>query len=72
VGTGPEEFKKASALIKEGKPIRYSGATGPVEFDANGDVGGAALIWNVKGDQLGVDRTLTVDDMNALFKQIDG
>jgi ABC-type branched-subunit amino acid transport system substrate-binding protein len=72
VGTGPEEFKKASALIKNGKPIRYSGATGPVEFDANGDVSGAALIWNVKGDQLGVDRTLTVDDMKALFKQIDG
>jgi branched-chain amino acid transport system substrate-binding protein len=72
VGTGPEEFKKALALIKEGKPIRYAGATGPVEFDANGDVGGAALIWNVKGEQLGVDRTLTIEDMNALFKQIDG
>jgi ABC-type branched-subunit amino acid transport system substrate-binding protein len=72
VGTGPEEFKKASGLIKDGKPIRYSGATGPVEFDANGDVGGAALIWNVKGDQLSVERTLTIEDMTALFKQIDG
>ena len=60
------------ALIKEGKPIHYSGATGPVEFDANGDVSGAALIWNVKGEELVVDRTLTVEDMSALFKQIDG
>ena len=25
IGTGPEEFKKAVALIKGGKPIRYSG-----------------------------------------------
>jgi branched-chain amino acid transport system substrate-binding protein len=72
IGTGPEEFRKALALIKEGKPIRYSGATGPVEFDANGDVSGAALIWNVKGEELVVDRTLTLEDMRALFQQIDG
>jgi branched-chain amino acid transport system substrate-binding protein len=72
VGTGPDEFKKAVALIKEGKPIRYSGATGPLEFDANGDVSGAALIWNVKGDQLSTDQTITVEDMGKLIKQIDG
>ena len=72
VGTGPEEFKKAVALIKDGKAIRYSGATGPLEFDPNGDVSGAALIWNVKGDQLGTDQTLTVEEMSKLIKQIDG
>ena len=72
IGTGPEEFKKAVALIKEGKPIRYSGATGPVEFDANGDVSGAALIWIVKGDQLTTDRTLTIEEMAQVIKKIDG
>jgi branched-chain amino acid transport system substrate-binding protein len=72
VGTGPEEFRKAVALIKDGKPIRYSGATGPVEFDANGDVSGAALIWTVKGDELATDRTLSIEDVAALIKQIDG
>ena len=71
IGTGPDEYKKALALIKEGKPVRYVGATGPVSFDANGDSGGAALIWTVKGDALTVDRTLTIDDIAALFKQID-
>ena len=71
VGTGPEEFKKALALIAAKKPIRYVGATGPVEFDANGDVSGPSLIWTVKGDELAVDRTLTLEDMAALFKQID-
>jgi branched-chain amino acid transport system substrate-binding protein len=40
VGTGPGEFKKALELIKAGKPIKYFGATGPIEFDANGDVTG--------------------------------
>jgi branched-chain amino acid transport system substrate-binding protein len=72
VGTGPEEFKKALALIKEGKPIQYVGATGPVVFDANGDVNGAALIWNVKDGELVVENTLTIEDMNALMKQVDG
>jgi branched-chain amino acid transport system substrate-binding protein len=60
------------ALIKERKPIRYSGATGPVEFDANGDINGAALIWTVKGDQLATERTLTIEDMAQVFKKIDG
>jgi ABC-type branched-subunit amino acid transport system substrate-binding protein len=72
VGTGPEEFRKAVELIKAGRPVRYSGATGPIAFDAAGDVSGPALIWTVKGDGLAVDRTLTLEDMAALFKQVDG
>ena len=72
IGTGPDEFAKALALIKEGKPIRYVGATGPVVFDANGDVNGAALIWNIKDGELGVESTLTIEDMNALMQQVDG
>lgn len=72
IGTGPDEFRRAVALIREGKPVRYSGATGPISFDAAGDVSGPALIWTVKGDALAVDRTLTLEDMAAVFRQIDG
>ena len=72
IGTGPEEFSKALGLIKDGKPIQYVGATGPVVFDENGDVNGAALIWNVKGDELVVEKTFSVEDMNALMKEVDG
>lgn len=49
---GVEGFKKAKQLIKEGKPIRYVGATGPLEFDENGDVVGPYLIWGVKDGKL--------------------
>ena len=52
--------------------MRYVGATGGLTFDANGDVNGPALIWTVKGDNLAVERTMTLDDMTALIKQIDG
>jgi branched-chain amino acid transport system substrate-binding protein len=70
VGTGPEEFKKALELIKAGKPIRYSGATGPFEFDPNGDVTGPALVWKIENGEIKTDRTISIDDMQALFRQV--
>ena len=36
----PGDWAKAKALIAEGKDINYEGATGNVDFDANGDVAG--------------------------------
>jgi len=71
VGTGPEEFKKAVALIKEGKPIKYYGATGPIEFDANGDVTGPALVWKIKDGEIVTDRIISIEEMQALFKKVE-
>lgn len=36
----PGEFAKAKALIKQGARINYEGASGPVDFDAAGDIAG--------------------------------
>jgi len=71
VGTGPAEYKKALELIKAGKPIKYFGATGPIEFDANGDVTGPALVWKIKDGQIVTDRIITIEDMQALFKRVE-
>ncbi len=71
VGTGPEEFKKAVALIKEGKPIKYHGATGPIEFDANGDVTGPALVWKIQNGEIVTDRIISIEEMQALFKKVE-
>jgi len=71
VGTGPAEYKKALELIKAGKPIKYFGATGPIEFDANGDVTGPALVWKIKDGQIVTDRIITIEDMQVLFKRIE-
>lgn len=71
VGTGPGEYKKALELIKAGKPIKYHGATGPIEFDANGDVTGPALVWKISGGQIVTDRVIALEDMQGLFKKID-
>lgn len=71
IGTGPDAFRDAMALVKAGKPIRYVGAAGPLSFDANGDVSGPALIWTVKGDALAVERQLSLEDMDKLFSSLD-
>lgn len=44
----PGEWKKAVELIKAGKDINYEGASGSLEFDANGDVPGTVVEMAVK------------------------
>jgi neutral amino acid transport system substrate-binding protein len=41
---------QAIALIREGKPVNYQGASGNVDIDANGDVVGSYDVWTVKPD----------------------
>jgi branched-chain amino acid transport system substrate-binding protein len=71
VGTGPAEYKKAVELIKAGKPIKYYGATGPVEFDVNGDVTGPALVWKITGGKIETDRIISIEDMQTLTKRVE-
>ena len=71
VGTGPAEYRKALELIKAGKPIKYYGATGPVEFDVNGDVTGPALVWKITGGKIETDRIISIEDMQALTKRVE-
>ena len=46
----PGEWKKAKELIAAGKAIDYKGASGDLNFDANGDVPGTYALFKVKGD----------------------
>ena len=71
VGTGPAEFRKAVELIKAGKPVKYFGATGPIEFDRNGDVTGPALVWKITNGQIVTDRTIAIEEMQALSKRVE-
>ena len=46
----PGEWKKAKALIAAGKDVNYEGASGNVDFDKNGDVGGLYSVNTVGAD----------------------
>ena len=44
-------FKKAAAVLKDGGSVMYQGATGNVQFDANGDVSAPAVSWTFTEDR---------------------
>jgi branched-chain amino acid transport system substrate-binding protein len=52
VYAGAAEFKKAFAVIKEGKPIRYVGVIGPVQFDRYGDITGPFRLWRIQNGEV--------------------
>ncbi len=45
---GPGEFARAVELLEAGAAINYQGASGSVDFDANGDVGGTFAHWEIQ------------------------
>ncbi len=48
VGFGADEFERAIGLLAAGTDINFVGASGPVDFDANGDLAsGAVEIWKI-------------------------
>jgi hypothetical protein len=49
VAAGPEGLGRAAAGIAEGLPINYEGASGPVDFDENGNVLNNFVQYRVKG-----------------------
>lgn len=48
----PGEWAKGVKLLAEGKDIDYVGASGSVDFDANGDVGGTFGHWMIKDGEI--------------------
>lgn len=66
VGPGVEGLKKGLDALKAGKKIRYVGATGGFRFDKNGDVTGPMLIWKISNGEIVTEKTLTLEEMNAL------
>jgi branched-chain amino acid transport system substrate-binding protein len=63
---GPEEFKKALGLIKEGKPIRYEGVIGPVTFDGNGDITGPFRLWRIQKGEVTTIGEMSADEVAAI------
>lgn len=52
----PGEWAKAVQLLAEGKDIDYVGASGSVDFDANGDVAGTFGHWMIKDGEIVIEK----------------
>ena len=72
VHPGPEGIRKAKELLGAGKSIRYVGATGPLQFDENGDVQAPKLTWRFEGDRNVEMDYYSIEDVAELIMKLDG
>lgn len=66
IHAGPEEFKKALALIADGKPVKYEGVIGPVSFDQYGDITGPFRLWKIADGKVETTGTISADEVSTL------
>lgn len=61
IHAGKDEFAKALALIKDGKPIKYEGVIGPVSFDRYGDITGPFRLWKITDGKVETTGEMSAD-----------
>ena len=66
VHAGPDGFRKALQLIRDGKPIRYVGVIGPVAFDPHGDITGPFRLWRIQKGEITTVGQMPVEEVNAV------
>ncbi len=67
-----EGLMKAKELIAAGEAIRYVGATGALQFDANGDVQAPKMTWKLDGESNVETGYYTTEEVAALIARLDG
>lgn len=70
IHAGKDEFAKALALIKDGKPIKYEGVIGPVSFDQYGDITGPFRLWRIQNGEVTTTGEMTTADVDAIKEKI--
>jgi branched-chain amino acid transport system substrate-binding protein len=63
---GTAEFTKALGLLAEGKPIRYEGVIGPINFDQCGDITGPFRLWRIQNGAVTTVGEMSADDVNTI------
>jgi len=66
IHAGKDEFAKALQLIKDGKPIKYEGVIGAVQFDQYGDITGPFRLWKITGGQVTTVGTMSAAEVDAI------
>ena len=70
IHAGKDEFAKALALIKEGKPIKYEGVIGPVTFDQYGDITGPFRLWRIQNGEVTTVGQMSADEVSSLKAEL--
>lgn len=70
VGPTVAGLKRAKELLANGETIRYVGATGPLQFDANGDVSAPKLIWKFNDEASEEIGYMSMEEIDALVAKL--
>jgi branched-chain amino acid transport system substrate-binding protein len=70
IHAGKDEFAKALQLIEEGKPIKYEGVIGPIQFDEYGDITGPFRLWRIQNGEVTTVGEMSTADVDAIKSQI--
>ena len=71
IHAGKDEFAKALALLKDGKPIKYEGVIGPVTFDKFGDITGPFRLWQIKDGAVTTTGDVATDKVDELIAKVN-
>jgi branched-chain amino acid transport system substrate-binding protein len=72
IHAGKDEFAKALQLIKDGKPIKYEGVIGPIQFDEHGDITGPFRLWRIQNGEVATVGEMSTADVDAIKAKIGG
>jgi ABC-type branched-subunit amino acid transport system substrate-binding protein len=71
IDAGEAGFRTALAALAAGKPVNYVGATGPLQFDANGDIAVPFVAWTLDaGGTLQITGRMSVEEVAAMRDKI--
>ncbi len=66
ISAGPRGFARALQLIREKKPIRYTGVIGPIQFDQYGDISGPFRTWKIVNGRVETVGQMTAEEVQAI------
>jgi ABC-type branched-subunit amino acid transport system substrate-binding protein len=70
VYAGAKEIARALKLLQAGKPIRYVGAAGPLQFDKYGDIDAPMAVWTVDAGKVKQVDMVTVEQIAQIDQKI--
>ncbi|TAD88239.1 MAG: amino acid ABC transporter substrate-binding protein [Alphaproteobacteria bacterium] len=66
IHAGQAGIRKALELIAAGKPVRYEGVIGPVQFDQNGDITGPFRKWAIRNGEIATVGQMSVEEVREV------
>ena len=68
---GVDSLRRGLQLLAEGRPVQYIGASGPLQFDANGDIDAPMVVWSVVDGKVKATGMVSADQIRQMRSGLD-